>query len=63
MVDKQLGCFTDAGEFVSGAGLAMLGLWLTGALIWSGIFEMLLAWRRRWELRHVEEEAKAAGLR
>jgi hypothetical protein len=62
LVDKQLGCFTNDGEYVGGAGLAMLGLWLTGALMWSGIFEVLLRWRRRWELRRVEEE-RASGLK
>jgi hypothetical protein len=62
VVDKQLVCFTKDRQFFTGVGYAVLVVWLTGALMWSVVFEMLLRWRRRWELRKVEEEARAHGL-
>ncbi|NJL08398.1 MAG: hypothetical protein HC900_09150 [Methylacidiphilales bacterium] len=60
VVDKQLVCATSDGQFVTSVSFAVLAVWLTGALIWSGIFEVLLRWRRRWELRRLEEETRAA---
>ncbi|ALK08840.1 hypothetical protein [Blastochloris viridis] len=60
LVDKQLGCFDMTGQLVGGASFAMLKLWLIGAVIWSGVLEALLGWRRRWELRRAEQEAKDA---